>query len=118
MPVQPNRRSWQAIAVLLRTKGNALAVQGNTQRAQHLLLAASVLEQEAPPDVPGRTTRRQAKTAAKATRRQRPGADAAYRAALGVAPGAALPPIVGTAHSAGAARGGRGASTKGRGTNK
>jgi hypothetical protein len=44
--------------------------------------------------------------------------DAQYRSALGVAPGEPLPPVVGTANSAGSARGGRGASQKGRGVNK
>lgn len=53
-----------------------------------------------------------------ATRRQsRDEADAAYRAALGVSTDELLPKVVGPAQSGGAARGGQGASRKGRGRN-
>lgn len=116
MPLQPSRTAWLAIAHILQAKSNAMALAGKPQRAVHLSLAAAILEQEAPPATD--RTRKQLKAAAKATKAARPGADAAYREQLGVAPGAPIPATVGTAHSAGAARGGRGASTKGRGTNK
>jgi hypothetical protein len=85
-------------------------------------VAAAVVEREAPPPKPPRPstepTKRQTKQAVKAKRKQRPARDAQYRAALGVDPGAALPATIGTASSAGAARGGRGASTRGRGRSK
>lgn len=51
-------------------------------------------------------------------RNQRATDDAAYREALGVAPGAALPSKVGQADSAGGARGGKGAAQKGKGARK
>lgn len=116
MPTQPNRRNWLAIAQILEARGVAALVAGTHIRGRQLQLAAAMITQEAPPETP---TRKQAKAAtAKATKKSRPGADAAYRAQLGVPAGQPLPATVGTAHSAGAARGGRGASTKGRGTRK
>ncbi|WP_310728272.1 hypothetical protein [Streptomyces sp. N2A] len=48
-------------------------------------------------------------------RRTQGDADRAYRQALGVAQGERLPRTLGTVSSAGAARGGRGASRKGKG---